>query len=63
VRRKDDTVDVVRERLRIYERDTQPLLEYYHGRAGFRAVDGDQTPDAVAADLAAAVASVAGALP
>ena len=63
VRRKDDTVDVVRERLRIYERDTQPLLDYYHGRAGFRAVDGDQTPDAVAADIAAAVASVAGALP
>jgi adenylate kinase len=63
VRRKDDTVEVVRERLRIYERDTQPLLDYYHGRAGFRAVDGDQTPDAVAADIAAAVASVAGALP
>jgi adenylate kinase len=63
VRRKDDTVEVVRERLRIYERDTQPLLDYYHGRPGFRAVDGDQTPDAVAADLAAAVASVAGALP
>jgi adenylate kinase len=63
VRRKDDTVDVVRERLRIYERDTQPLLDFYHDRPGFRAVDGDQTPDAVAADLAAAVASVAGAQP
>jgi len=61
VRRKDDTVDVVRERLRVYERDTQPLLDFYHGRAGFRAVDGDQTPDAVAADIAAAVASVTGA--
>jgi adenylate kinase len=60
VRRKDDTVDVVRERLRVYERDTQPLLEYYEGRAGFRAVDGDQTPDAVAADIASAVASVVG---
>ena len=61
VRRKDDTVDVVRERLRVYERDTQPLLDFYHARAGFRAVDGDQTPDAVAADIAAAVASVTGA--
>ena len=60
VRRKDDTVDVVRERLRVYQRDTQPLIDYYQGRPGFRVVDGDQTPDAVAADLAAAVASVAG---
>ena len=60
VRRKDDTVDVVRERLRVYARDTQPLLDYYEGRSGFRAVDGDQTPDAVAADIAAAVASVTG---
>jgi adenylate kinase len=60
VRRKDDTVDVVRERLRVYERDTQPLLEFYQRRPGFRVVDGDQTPDAVAADVAAAVASIGG---
>ena len=60
VRRKDDTVEVVRERLRVYERDTQPLIDFYQGRSGFRVVDGDQTPDAVAADLAAAVASVTG---
>ncbi len=61
VRRKDDTVDVVKERLRVYLRDTQPLLDLYHEQPGFRTVDGDQTPDAVAADIAAAVASVVGA--
>jgi adenylate kinase len=63
VRRKDDTVEVVRERLRVYARDTQPLLDFYQARPGFRVVDGDQTPDAVAADIAAAVASVGGLLP
>jgi adenylate kinase len=63
VRRRDDTVDVVRERLRVYARDTQPLLELYQPRPTFRAVDGDQTPDAVAADIAAAVASVSGGQP
>jgi adenylate kinase len=61
VARRDDSVDVVRERLRVYARDTQPLVEFYRMRPTFRVVDGDQTPDAVAADLAAAVASARGA--
>ena len=60
VQRRDDNVEIVRERLRVYDRDTQPLVEFYHSRPTFRSVDGDQTPDAVAADLAAAVASVVG---
>lgn len=60
VQRRDDGSDVVRERLRVYAHDTHPLVEYYRRRPTFRSVDGDQTPDAVAADLAAAVASVIG---
>ena len=60
VPRRDDSVDVVRERLQVYTRQTEPLVEYYRVRPTFRVVDGDQTPDAVAADLAAAVASVGG---
>jgi adenylate kinase len=61
VQRPDDTADVVRERLRVYERDTQPLVEFYHPRATFRAVDGDQPPEGVARDIAAAIAAVLGA--
>jgi adenylate kinase len=60
VQRRDDNVEIVRERLRVYDRDTQPLVEFYQARPTFRSVEGDQTPDAVAADLAAAVASVVG---
>lgn len=60
IQRRDDNVDIVRERLRVYARDTQPLVDFYAKRPTFRCVDGDQTPDAVAADLAAAVASVIG---
>jgi adenylate kinase len=52
---------VVRERLRVYERDTQPLVEFYRRRPTFRAVDGDQPPDGVARDIAAAIAAVLGA--
>ena len=61
VARRDDNDEIVRERLRVYGRDTQPLVEFYRTRPTFRVVDGDQTPDAVAADLAAAVASASGA--
>jgi adenylate kinase len=60
VQRKDDGVDVIRERLRVYARETEPLVSFYESRPTFRSVDGDQTPDAVSADLAAAVASVGG---
>ena len=61
VQRTDDTADVVRERLRVYGRETQPLVDFYSRRPTFRAVDGDQPPDGVARDIAAAIAAVQGA--
>jgi adenylate kinase len=60
IQRPDDRPDVVRERLRVFMRDTQPLVEYYRRFPTFRSVDGDQGESAVAADIAAAVASVLG---
>jgi adenylate kinase len=60
VQRSDDGEEIVRERLRVYARNTQPLVEFYHRRPTFRSVDGDQTLESVAADLSAAVASVVG---
>jgi adenylate kinase len=53
--RSDDNENVVLERLKVYRRDTQPLVDYYRPRSTFRAVDGTQAPDRVAADLADAV--------
>jgi adenylate kinase len=58
--RTDDDLDVIRERLRVYARDTRSIVEYYRRRPTFRSVDGDQAPDQVAADIAAAMASVEG---
>ncbi|MGE5361560.1 MAG: adenylate kinase [Bacteroidales bacterium] len=55
VQRSDDREDVVRERLNVYERSTRPLLEYYGSRPTFRAVDGVQSPEAVAASIAEAI--------
>lgn len=52
VQRDDDGAAVVRERLRVYHQDTEPLVEYYRARPGFRRIDGARNPDDVAADLA-----------
>jgi adenylate kinase len=62
VQRADDDFAVVLERLRVYASQSQPIVEYYRRRPTFRSVDGDQPRDAVAADIAAAVASVVGVL-
>jgi adenylate kinase len=60
--RADDREEVIRERLRVYARDTRPLIDYYRRRPTFRSVNGAQAPAAVAGDLEAAVnAAVAGA--
>lgn len=51
VQRTDDGELVVLERLRVYERSTRPVLDYYRSRPTFRVVDGAQAPDRVARDL------------
>jgi len=44
--------------LKVYHRQTEPLVEYYRLRPTFRSIDGAQAPDRVADDLAAAIESV-----
>jgi adenylate kinase len=61
VQRTDDDLRVVRERLRVYEQESQPIVEFYRRRPTFRSVDGDQPQESVAADISSAVASVLGA--
>jgi len=58
VQRADDNEAVVRERLKVYHRQSEPLVEYYRVRPTFRSVNGAQPPDKVAADLAAAIEAV-----
>ncbi len=59
VTRSDDTEAVVRERLRVYWRDTRPMIEYYSHRPTFRVIDGAQEPEQVRQALVAAVMGVA----
>jgi len=51
VQRHDDDREVVTERLRVYERQTFPLVEYYQGRPTFRVVNGAQAPEKVAYEM------------
>jgi adenylate kinase len=57
VQRIDDNVEVVRERLKIYHRQTEPVVEYYRLRPTFRSINGSQPADRVALDLAVAIES------
>ena len=57
VQRADDNQAVVLERLKVYHRQSEPLVEYYRVRPTFRSIDGAQPPDRVAADLSAAIAA------
>lgn len=59
VQRSDDNEEVVRERLKVYARDTRPIVDYYSDRPTFRTVNGAQAPDRVARDLAEAIESAA----
>jgi len=45
--RKDDRPETVRERLRVYHEETEPLIDYYETRGILVRVDGARTPDAV----------------
>ena len=60
VSRSDDSEAVVRERLKIYWRDTRPMIEYYSSRPTFRSIDGKQTPEQVREALVSAVAAALG---
>jgi adenylate kinase len=55
VQRSDDSEAVVRDRLDVYKRKTMPLLDYYRARPTFCSITGAQSPDRVAAELAAVV--------
>ena len=55
VQRSDDREEVVRERLRVYHEQTQPLVAFYEDRPSFRRVAGNQPPDAVHTALGAAI--------
>jgi adenylate kinase len=55
ITRVDDGDDIVRERLKVYLRQTKPLVDYYRSRPSFTAIDGNRPPDVVTATVDAAL--------
>ena len=60
VARSDDGESVVRDRLKVYWRETQPMIAFYHARPTYRAVDGMQPPERVRDAIVGQVASALG---
>ena len=49
--RDDDKEEVVRHRLKVYEQNTAPLIDYYRGKGILRSIDGDRPVDVVWEDV------------
>jgi adenylate kinase len=54
--RADDQQRVIRERLSIYARDTEPVIDYYTARRMVAVLDGHRSPDAVFASIESVIA-------
>ncbi len=55
VTRKDDTEEVISERLKAYERQTLPLTDFYRGKRQLREVDGEGSVDAITQNMFKAI--------
>ena len=51
IQREDDTEETVRERIRVYKENTEPVIEFYDDEGDLVRIDGEQTPDEVWADV------------
>ena len=56
--RADDRADVIRHRLHVFAETTAPLVPYYTKRGILVAVDADQPPDSVTADIQAGLSAL-----
>jgi adenylate kinase len=63
VTRADDGEAIVRDRLKLYWSETQPMIAYYHTRPTYRVVNGAEPPERVREALVKAVASALGGPP
>jgi adenylate kinase len=58
IQRNDDQPDVVRNRLAVYHRQTEPLISYYDQQGVMRRIDGTRSPDEVHDHIRAVIATL-----
>lgn len=51
IARKDDSEEVVRKRLKIYEKDTAPLVDYYKNKGILKEIDGERPIEEIHRDI------------
>lgn len=56
--RSDDDPEVVRNRLEVYHKKTEPIIDYYRSSDRVVTIDGTQVPEKVSADVLSAVEDV-----
>jgi adenylate kinase len=56
--RSDDRAEVIRHRLEVFAETTGPLVPYYEERGILVAVDADQPPESVFADIQAGLSGI-----
>ncbi|HWK16145.1 MAG TPA: adenylate kinase [Solirubrobacteraceae bacterium] len=58
IQRDDDTDDVVRNRLKVYHHQTEPLVDYYDDQGLMRRIDGTRSPAEVHDHIRAVIATL-----
>jgi adenylate kinase len=58
IQRDDDREEVIRRRLEVYHRETEPLIDYYDREGVLRRFDGQRDPDEVHRHVRATVATL-----
>ncbi|BDU49544.1 adenylate kinase [Haliovirga abyssi] len=53
--RKDDNIDTVKNRLEVYKKQTEPLIEYYRNKGSFIEINGEQDITAIRKDIVEAL--------
>jgi len=53
--RDDDTEETARERIRVYDENTQSVIDYFRDKGVLVEIDGEQPPDGVWTDVEAAI--------
>ena len=57
--RDDDTEETVKERLRVFRENTEPVIEFYEEEGSLERVNGEQAPDEVWEDVKATIEDAA----
>jgi adenylate kinase len=58
IQRDDDSPEVIRNRLKVYHDQTEPLVEYYDGKGLMRRIDGCRSPAEVHDHIRAVIATL-----